>query len=87
MEILSARAPWYLAGPIVGLLIVALLRIANQPLGALGGYIEVEEWARRKRTGAGWRTFFIVGVVVTRNRHCRGTLNASLNDTMERIRP
>jgi len=64
MHILSIPAPWYVAGPLIGLLIVALMWITNKPLGALGGYIELEEWATRKRTGWGWRTFFIVGVVV-----------------------
>lgn len=64
MEILSARAPWYVAGPVIGLLIVGLLWIANQPLGALGGYIEIDEWALGTRTGAGWRTWFIVGAAV-----------------------
>jgi hypothetical protein len=49
---------------LIGLLIVALLWIANKPLGALGGYIELGEWATRKRTDVGWRTFLIVGVVV-----------------------
>jgi uncharacterized protein len=63
MEVLTTRAPWYLAGPAVGLLIVLLLWLTNKPLGALGGYIEFGEWATRKRAAVGWRTVFIVGVI------------------------
>ncbi len=63
MEILAARAPWYVAGPLIGVIIVVLLWITNKPLGALGGYIELQEWAIRKRPDVGWRTFFILGVI------------------------
>jgi uncharacterized protein len=63
MEVLTGRAPWYLAGPLLGLLIVFLLWVANKPLGALGGYIELTEWADGRRTGPGWRTFFTIGIV------------------------
>ena len=49
MEMLTARAPWYLAGPLTELLIVLLLWVSNKPLGALGGYIELHERAIRKR--------------------------------------
>src|SRR5690349_8416388 len=62
--VLSSRAAWYVAGPLIGLCIVLLLWIANQPLGALGGYIELEEWIARKRRSIGWRTWFIAGIVM-----------------------
>jgi len=64
MEILTIRAPWYLAGPAIGLLIVLLLWLTNKPLGAMGGYIELDEWVTRRRGNVGWRTIFIVGVIV-----------------------
>jgi hypothetical protein len=37
------RCPWYVAGPLIGLLIVALRATLNKPFGALGGYIELLE--------------------------------------------
>jgi uncharacterized protein len=64
MEALTIRAPWYVAGPAIGLLIVMLLWLTNKPMGALGGYIELDEWATRKRAAVGWRTVFIAGVIV-----------------------
>ena len=35
---LLARCPWYIAGPLLGLVIVALRAAVNRPLGAMGGY-------------------------------------------------
>ena len=62
--VLATRAPWFVAGPLIGLLIVLLLWVTNKPLGALGGYIEFDEWATRARSALGWRAFFVLGVVV-----------------------
>jgi uncharacterized membrane protein YedE/YeeE len=62
--ILATRAPWYIAGPLVGLLVVLLLWLAHKPFGALGGYIELNEWAARSRRELGWRPLFIAGVIV-----------------------
>ena len=58
------RAPWYLAGPLIGLVIVGLLWVANKPLGALGGYLDLEAWARQPTTRLGWRAWFVIGVVI-----------------------
>ena len=63
MEFLGERAPWFVAGPLIGLLVVLLLWVTNKPFGALGGYIELTEWAGRRRAGPGWRTFFTLGIV------------------------
>jgi uncharacterized membrane protein YedE/YeeE len=38
---IAARCPWYIAGPLLGLLIVSLRAALNRPLGALGGYIDI----------------------------------------------
>lgn len=62
MDFLTARAPWFVAGPLIGLLVVGLLWVANKPFGALGGYIELTEWAGERRSGPGWRTFFALGI-------------------------
>jgi uncharacterized membrane protein YedE/YeeE len=62
MEVLTARAPWYVAGPLIGILVTLLLWVANKPFGALGGYIEITELARLRRR-PGWRTYFTLGIV------------------------
>jgi uncharacterized membrane protein YedE/YeeE len=70
--VLANRSPWFVAGPLIGLLIVLLLWLTNKPLGALGGYIEFDDWVTRARPALGWRAFFIGGVMVG------GTLSASV---------
>jgi len=62
MDALTLRAPWYIAGPVIGLIVTLLLWVTNKPLGALGGYIELTEWARG-RPGPGWRIYFTLGIV------------------------
>lgn len=47
---LLERCPWYVAGPLLGLLLVAFRAALNKPFGALGGFIELVEkkgvWSR-----------------------------------------
>jgi uncharacterized membrane protein YedE/YeeE len=57
------RCPWYLAGPLLGLLIVALRAAINKPLGALGGYIELSENVLRPSRW-GFRVYLLLGIVV-----------------------
>ena len=57
------RCPWYVAGPLLGLLIVALRAAVNKPFGALGGYIDVAE-SRGVLAGLGPRAFGLAGLLV-----------------------
>lgn len=60
---LLERCPWYVAGPLLGLLIVAFRAAINRPFGALGGYIElVERGARIGRWSSS--VFVLVGIIV-----------------------
>jgi uncharacterized membrane protein YedE/YeeE len=47
---LLERCPWYIAGPLLGLLLVAFRAALNKPFGALGGFVEIVEkkgaWSR-----------------------------------------
>jgi uncharacterized membrane protein YedE/YeeE len=58
------RGAWYLVGPLMGLVIVGLLWVTNRPLGALGGYVDLHGFARKPSAKAGWRLFFLGGVVL-----------------------
>ena len=58
------RGAWYLVGPLMGLVIVGLLWVTNRPLGALGGYVDLLAWAKQPAARAGWRLFFLAGVVL-----------------------
>lgn len=60
---IGMRCPWYVAGPLMGLLIIGLRAAVNKPLGALGGYIDIVERATRSRR-PGFSAFLLIGVVI-----------------------
>jgi uncharacterized membrane protein YedE/YeeE len=62
--------PWYVAGPLLGLLVALLLWSINKPLGALGGYVDTVQWIGVPASAPSWRVFFLAGTVVG------GTLSA-----------
>jgi uncharacterized protein len=64
MQALATPAPWYIGGPLIGMLIVVMLWMTNQPFGALGGYIEGVHRLTRKRPDLTWRTLFVAGTVI-----------------------
>jgi uncharacterized protein len=57
------RCPWYIAGPLLALVIIGLRATVNKPLGALGGYIDVTEHVTRP-SGLGFSAFLLVGIVI-----------------------
>lgn len=60
---LLERCPWYIAGPILGVLIIGLRATVNKPLGALGGYIDVVEHAAQPRR-LGFSACVLAGIVL-----------------------
>lgn len=64
MEIFADRCPWYVAGPLLGLLVAGLLWAINKPLGALGGYVDTVNWIRVRDAGPSWRVMFLTGIVL-----------------------
>ncbi len=69
-DVLPDQIPWYLAGPALGLLIVGLFVLANQPLGASGAYVQTSVLLRGREPMALWRVWyfaglFLGGIVVT----------------------
>lgn len=61
-DVLPDSIPWFVAGPALGLLIVALFVLANQPLGASGAYVHTSGFLRRRNGVVGWRVFYFVGM-------------------------
>jgi uncharacterized membrane protein YedE/YeeE len=57
------RCPWYVAGPLLGLLMVGLRAALNRPFGALGGFVELVEGAWRSRR-LGFRAHLLLGLVL-----------------------
>lgn len=60
---MSQHAPWWIAGPMLGLIVVGLLWVANKPLGALGGYVELSDQLKQ-RSPPGFRVWFLLGIVL-----------------------
>ena len=57
------RCPWFIAGPLLGLVIVGLRAALNKPFGALGGFIDVAQHVTG--TGrAGFSAIMLAGIVL-----------------------
>lgn len=63
MDFFEARAPWYLAGPLIGLCVIGLRWAANLHLGATGAFAGLSRLLRKPGDGPSWRVWFLVGVV------------------------
>lgn len=61
-DVLLDRAPWFVAGPALGLVVVAVCASINQQLGVLGGFSAMVERAGGRTRAIGWKAFFVLGV-------------------------
>jgi uncharacterized membrane protein YedE/YeeE len=61
-DLLPDRLPWYIGGPTLGLLIVGLFVVANQPLGASGAYVQASSLLRNRPGVVVWRVWYFVGL-------------------------
>jgi len=64
VDVLPDRIAWYVAGPALGLLVVGLFLVANQPLGASGAYVQTAKVIRREPDAVVWRAWYFVGIFV-----------------------
>ncbi len=62
LDVLPDRLPWFIGGPVLGLLIVGLFVLANQPLGASGAYVHTSGFLRRREGVVIWRVWYFVGL-------------------------
>jgi uncharacterized membrane protein YedE/YeeE len=62
-ELLPDRLPWFVAGPLIGLLIVGLYAVQNKPLGATSGYTNVIALLSRRPRVEMWRVWYFVGIL------------------------
>jgi uncharacterized membrane protein YedE/YeeE len=63
MPLLSTPLPWYVSGPLIGLLVVGLYAVANQRLGVSGTYLQVANFFRDRPSAEMWRVWFFVGML------------------------
>jgi uncharacterized membrane protein YedE/YeeE len=63
MELLPDRVPWYIVGPLMGVLVAGLFAIANKPLGASGSYVQTMAFVRKREGAEVWRVWYFVGII------------------------
>jgi uncharacterized membrane protein YedE/YeeE len=63
LHVIPDQLPWWLAGPGVGLCVVALYALANAKLGVSGGWLQLVLLAERRRVTEPWRLWFTGGLV------------------------
>lgn len=63
LHVIPAQLPWWLAGPGVGLCVVALYALANAKLGVSGGWLQLLFVAERRPVTEPWRLWFTGGLV------------------------
>lgn len=60
----ESALPWWIAGPTLGLVIVALLGLANKRFGVLGGVTDLVRGSDEGRGLGSWRTVLVLGIVL-----------------------
>lgn len=63
-DVFPDQLPWYIAGPSLGVLIIVLFALANQPLGASGAYVQTSGMLRRRDGITKWRVWYFIGMFV-----------------------
>jgi uncharacterized membrane protein YedE/YeeE len=63
VHILPDRIPWFIGGPGIGLLVVALYALANKHLGVSTSYLEAATFVRDRAKAETWRVCFFGGLV------------------------
>ena len=62
-QLFASQAPWYVAGPLLGLCVVALYALINERLGVVGGFSDVVERLSERSLRIGWKGSFLLGLV------------------------
>jgi uncharacterized membrane protein YedE/YeeE len=63
-DMLDSTLPWWIAGPIIGLVIVTLLALANKRFGVVGGVTDLVHGSAEGRGLRSWRTLLVLGMVL-----------------------
>jgi uncharacterized membrane protein YedE/YeeE len=62
--VVHPQLAWYVAGPVLGLCVVACRALFNGRLGVTGGFSEVVGRVRVGALGFDWRGWFLVGLIL-----------------------
>jgi uncharacterized membrane protein YedE/YeeE len=61
---LHQQLPWFVAGPVLGLCVVAVRLLFNARLGATGGFSELVGQLSRGTARFDWRGWFAIGIFI-----------------------
>jgi uncharacterized protein len=61
--VLHHQIAWYIAGPVLGLCVVAIRLLLNERLGITGGYTEIVQGIARRSFALDWRGWFVFGLI------------------------
>jgi uncharacterized membrane protein YedE/YeeE len=61
---LDSTLAWWIAGPVLGLVIVSFLALANKRFGVLGGVTDLVHGSAEGRGLRSWRTLLVLGIVL-----------------------
>jgi uncharacterized protein len=61
---LDSTLQWWIAGPVLGLLIVSLLGLGNKRFGVVGGITDLVEGSAEGRGLRSWRSLLVLGMVI-----------------------
>lgn len=59
--VLPAQLPWFVVGPLIGLLVAGFYALANRPIGVSGAYVQVMGSLRGRRVER-WRIWYFAGI-------------------------
>ena len=63
LHLLPNPLPWYVVGPLMGLVVTGMYAIANRHLGVSGGFVQIVDGARGRPIQE-WRLWFLGGMFV-----------------------
>lgn len=63
LDLIPIPAPWYLIGPLMGLVIAGMYAVTNKHLGVSGSYVQFIDAARRRPIEV-WRLWFLAGILL-----------------------
>ena len=61
---MKEQLPWWIAGPVLGLCVVAIRGLLNARLGVTGAVSEVIDQVQRRSLAFDWRGWFLAGLLV-----------------------
>jgi len=88
MDPFALRAPWFYAGPLIGLAVVLHLWLTNRLTGATGGFVDLLAWAKKPKSIPKFTVFLLLGMALggVLASYLSGTLGVPTSDVFYELR-